>query len=168
MPPVSLSSADCCLRGVSDSTWLNGTITKRSASARNAQEDEIKKAYRKLAMQHHPDRNPDPKAEERFKEAKEAYEMLCDADKRAAYDRFGHAGVEAHSGMGRRRVRRRLCRRLRRYLQRNFRRRRAAAPTCIAAPICATTSRSRSRMLRAARKPRSASRLWSSARPAEG
>jgi len=66
---------------------------------RDASEDDIKKAYRKLAMQHHPDRNPDnPKAEERFKEAKEAYEVLCDPDKRAAYDRFGHAGVDAHSG----------------------------------------------------------------------
>jgi molecular chaperone DnaJ len=67
---------------------------------RDASEDDIKKAYRKLAMQHHPDRNPDnPKSEERFKEAKEAYEVLCDADKRAAYDRFGHHGVEAASGM---------------------------------------------------------------------
>lgn len=63
---------------------------------REASEEEIKKAYRKLAMQHHPDRNPDnPKAEEKFKEAKEAYEILCDSDKRAAYDRHGHAGVEA-------------------------------------------------------------------------
>jgi molecular chaperone DnaJ len=66
---------------------------------RDASEDDIKKAYRKLAMQHHPDRNPEnPKAEERFKECKEAYEVLCDGDKRAAYDRFGHAGVEAHAG----------------------------------------------------------------------
>jgi molecular chaperone DnaJ len=66
---------------------------------RDASEDDIKKAYRKLAMQHHPDRNPEnPKAEERFKEAKEAYEILCDPDKRAAFDRYGHAGVEAHSG----------------------------------------------------------------------
>ena len=68
---------------------------------RDASEDDIKKAYRKLAMQHHPDRNPDnPKAEERFKEAKEAYEVLCDADKRAAYDRFGHAGVDHSAGAG--------------------------------------------------------------------
>src|SRR5690242_11281478 len=65
---------------------------------REASEDEIKKVYRKLAMQYHPDRNPDnPKAEERFKEIKEAYEVLCDADKRSAYDRFGHAGVDAHA-----------------------------------------------------------------------
>jgi molecular chaperone DnaJ len=68
---------------------------------RDTSEEDIKKAYRKLAMQHHPDRNPDnPKAEERFKEAKEAYEILCDADKRAAYDRFGHQGVDAGAGMG--------------------------------------------------------------------
>jgi len=66
---------------------------------REASEDDIKKSYRKLAMQYHPDRNPDnPKAEERFKEAKEAYEVLCDPERRAAYDRFGHAGVEAHAG----------------------------------------------------------------------
>ena len=62
---------------------------------RDADEDAIKKAYRKLAMKHHPDRNPDNKgAEEKFKEAKEAYEMLSDAQKRAAYDQFGHAGVD--------------------------------------------------------------------------
>lgn len=68
---------------------------------RDASEDEIKKAYRKLAMKHHPDRNPDnPKSEEMFKEAKEAYEVISDAGKRAAYDQYGHAGVEHHSGMG--------------------------------------------------------------------
>jgi molecular chaperone DnaJ len=67
--------------------------------AKNASEDEIKKAYRKLAMKHHPDRNPgDHSAEEKFKEAKEAYEMLSDAEKRAAYDRFGHAGVDPNAG----------------------------------------------------------------------
>ncbi|MHB9118914.1 MAG: molecular chaperone DnaJ [Burkholderiales bacterium] len=70
---------------------------------KTASEDEIKKAYRRLAMKHHPDRNPDdPKAEESFKEAKEAYEMLSDANKRAAYDQYGHAGVDpqAHQGGG--------------------------------------------------------------------
>jgi molecular chaperone DnaJ len=68
---------------------------------RDAGDDEIKKAYRKLAMKHHPDRNPDnPKAEEQFKEAKEAYEILSDAQKRAAYDQYGHAGVNQQAGMG--------------------------------------------------------------------
>src|SRR5258707_1005671 len=68
---------------------------------RDASEEDIKKAYRKLAMKHHPDRNPDSKdAEEKFKEAKEAYEMLTDADKRRAYDAYGHAGVNPQMGMG--------------------------------------------------------------------
>lgn len=67
--------------------------------SKGAATDEIKKAYRKVAMQYHPDRNPgDKAAEEKFKEAAEAYEVLSDADKRAQYDRFGHAGV---SGNGR-------------------------------------------------------------------
>jgi molecular chaperone DnaJ len=66
---------------------------------RNAHADEIKKAYRKVAMQYHPDRNPgDKTAEEKFKEAAEAYEVLSDADKKSQYDRYGHAGV---SGNGR-------------------------------------------------------------------
>ena len=67
--------------------------------AKNASDDEIKKAYRKLAMKYHPDRNPDNKAaEEHFKEAKEAYEMLSDSQKRAAYDQYGHAGVDPNMG----------------------------------------------------------------------
>lgn len=64
---------------------------------KNASEEEIKKAYRKLAMKHHPDRNQGDAAkaaEAKFKEAKEAYEMLSDAQKRAAYDQYGHAGVD--------------------------------------------------------------------------
>lgn len=68
---------------------------------RDANAEDIKKAYRKLAMKHHPDRNPDnPKAEEHFKEAKEAYEILSDTQKRAAYDQFGHAGVDPSAGGG--------------------------------------------------------------------
>ena len=65
--------------------------------AKNASDDDIKKAYRKLAMKHHPDRNQGDdakKSEEKFKEAKEAYEMLSDPQKRAAYDQYGHAGVD--------------------------------------------------------------------------
>ncbi|MCE2867028.1 MAG: molecular chaperone DnaJ [Oxalobacteraceae bacterium] len=69
--------------------------------AKNASDDEIKKAYRKLAMKFHPDRNPDSKqSEDKFKEAKEAYEMLSDPQKREAYDRFGHAGVDPNVGGG--------------------------------------------------------------------
>ncbi len=65
---------------------------------RTASDQELKSAYRKLAMQYHPDRNPDdPAAEEKFKQASEAYQVLSDPDKRAAYDRYGHAGVS--SGM---------------------------------------------------------------------
>ena len=62
---------------------------------KNASDEDIKKSYRKLAMKHHPDRNQgDAAAEVKFKEAKEAYEMLSDAEKRAAYDQYGHAGVD--------------------------------------------------------------------------
>ncbi|MDX1636116.1 MAG: molecular chaperone DnaJ [Marinobacter sp.] len=69
--------------------------------ARDADEKEIKKAYRKLAMKYHPDRNPDDvDAENKFKEASEAYEVLTDAGKRSAYDQFGHAGVDGQAGGG--------------------------------------------------------------------
>ena len=74
---------------------------------KDASDDDIKKAYRKLAMKHHPDRNQskgDEKStktsEDKFKEAKEAYEMLSDPQKKAAYDRFGHAGVDPNMGGG--------------------------------------------------------------------
>ncbi|MBN1239718.1 MAG: molecular chaperone DnaJ [Gammaproteobacteria bacterium] len=68
---------------------------------RDAADADLKKAYRRLAMKYHPDRNPgDPEAEAKFKEAKEAYEVLSDDGKRSAYDRFGHAGVEAGRGGG--------------------------------------------------------------------
>lgn len=69
--------------------------------SKSASADEIKKAYRKVAMQFHPDRNPgDKEAEEKFKEAAEAYEVLSDQDKKAQYDRYGHAGVNGRSGFG--------------------------------------------------------------------
>ncbi len=69
--------------------------------SKNATDAELKKAYRRLAMKHHPDRNSDDsKAEENFKEAKEAHDILSDSQKRAAYDQFGHAGVENTMGGG--------------------------------------------------------------------
>ena len=69
--------------------------------AKSAGEADLKKAYRRLAMKYHPDRNPgDHAAESKFKEAKEAYEVLSDAHKRAAYDQFGHAGVDASAAAG--------------------------------------------------------------------
>ncbi|MEJ2025921.1 MAG: DnaJ domain-containing protein, partial [Limibacillus sp.] len=69
--------------------------------SKDASADELKKAYRKLAMKYHPDRNPDDKeAETKFKEAGEAYDVLKDEQKRAAYDRFGHAAVEGGLGGG--------------------------------------------------------------------
>ena len=69
---------------------------------RGAEDEDVKRAYRRLAMKHHPDRNPgDAEAEEKFKEASEAYEVLSDREKRSAYDQFGHAGVDPSvGGMG--------------------------------------------------------------------
>jgi molecular chaperone DnaJ len=68
---------------------------------RDADEQQLKSAYRRLAMDHHPDRNPDDKqAEERFKEAAEAYSVLSDPQKRSAYDRFGHQAVQGAGGGG--------------------------------------------------------------------
>ena len=70
--------------------------------SKSANESEIKKAYRKMALKYHPDKNPDDKAsEDKFKEAAEAYEVLSDSDKRARYDRFGHAGMGGAAGGGR-------------------------------------------------------------------
>src|SRR5207244_5672558 len=80
-------------------------VTKRDyyevlGVARDADDGQIKAAYRKLAMQYHPDRNPDnAAAEEKFKEASEAYSVLSDANKRASYDRFGHAATNG-AGFG--------------------------------------------------------------------
>jgi molecular chaperone DnaJ len=69
--------------------------------ARDASEEEIKRAYRKLALKHHPDRNPgDKAAEEKFKEASAAYSVLCDAERRAQYDRFGAAAFDGSAGAG--------------------------------------------------------------------
>src|SRR5690606_4109598 len=69
--------------------------------AKGATQDEIKKAYRKIALQYHPDRNPgNQEAEEKFKEAAEAYDVLSNADKRTQYDRFGHAGMSGAGGGG--------------------------------------------------------------------
>src|SRR3981189_3480142 len=70
--------------------------------ARGAPEDDIKRAYRKLAVKFHPEKSPDdPHAEEKFKELGEAYDVLIDADKRAAYDRFGHAAfAQGNAGRG--------------------------------------------------------------------
>ena len=69
--------------------------------SREADEKEVKRAYRKLAMKYHPDRNPDDEdADHKFKEASEAYEVLSDSSKRAAYDQFGHAGVDGQAGGG--------------------------------------------------------------------
>src|SRR5210317_2141819 len=67
--------------------------------SKGADAKDVKKAYRRVAMKYHPDRNPDdPDADEKFKEATEAYDVLMDSEKRAAYDQFGHAGVDPNMG----------------------------------------------------------------------
>ena len=70
-------------------------------ASKDTSESDLKKAYRRLAMKYHPDRNPDDaQAEKQFKEAKEAYEVLSDGQKRSAYAQFGHAGVDRSAGAG--------------------------------------------------------------------
>ena len=69
--------------------------------SKSASADEIKKAYRKLAIQYHPDKNPDnPEAEDKFKEAAEAYEVLSNPEKKARYDQYGHQGLGGNGGFG--------------------------------------------------------------------
>ena len=81
--------------------WFEKDYYQVLGVAKNASAAEIKKAYRKLAQEFHPDRNAgDKEAEERFKEAAEAYAVLGDGEKRARYDRFGHAGVQGTGGQG--------------------------------------------------------------------
>ena len=76
------------------------TTTRSSASPRDADDAEIKRAFRRLAQQHHPDVDTDDGAEERFKELNEAYRVLSDRQRRSAYDMFGHAGVEGAAAGG--------------------------------------------------------------------
>src|SRR5579863_6454264 len=93
---MSRNLRSACLRAMAKQDFYETLGVARSASA-----DDIKRAYRKLAMQHHPDRNPDDKtAGQKFKEINEAYDVLKDDQKRAAYDRFGHAAFEQGGGRG--------------------------------------------------------------------
>src|ERR1700761_8119259 len=90
--------------------------------SRTSTEAELKAAFRKLAMQHHPDRNPgDSECEHKFKELNEAYDVFKDGDKRAAYDRFGHAAFEQGGMGGAPRLRCRFRLHLRRHLRRHLR-----------------------------------------------
>ena len=68
--------------------------------SKNASADEIKRAYRKMAKKYHPDVNKEPGAEEKFKEVQEAYDVLSDDNKKAAYDRYGHAAFDQTGGFG--------------------------------------------------------------------
>jgi molecular chaperone DnaJ len=91
-----LPFAFCCVKGIILANGDKRDYYEVLGVHRNASETEIKKAYRKLALQHHPDKNPDDKqSEEMFKDISEAYEVLSDAQKRAQYDQFGHAGLGA-------------------------------------------------------------------------
>src|ERR671928_149456 len=84
---------------------MAGSSTKRDyyevlGVARGASDEDIKKAYRRLALQYHPDRNKAPEATQRFKEATEAYQILSDAEKRSVYDRYGHQAFDRGAGAG--------------------------------------------------------------------
>ena len=130
---------------------------------RDSSEDDIKKAYRRLAMKYHPDRNPDnPRAEEHFKETKEAYEILSDPRKRSAYDQHGHAGVDP--GMGAADYRAAFLMLLAIYSAISL-----AADTdmrmLIAAPTCVTTWRFRSNRQHAALEQKSTYQRWMFAKP---
>ena len=143
-------------------SWLSRTFTRPSALRNRPSADELKRAYRKLAMQFHPDRNPgDKNAEQKFKDISEAYDVLKDDQKRAAYDRFGHAAFEQGGAAAAPAIsafQRRLCRHLRRDVRRVHGRRPARdKPARAAAATCATTSKSRSRRAFAASRRRSAS-----------
>src|SRR5882757_4141547 len=96
----AIASACVCCGGL-DLAMSKRDFYETLGVERTAGEADIKKAYRRLAQKHHPDRNPDNKeSEDKFKEAKEAYEVLTDAQKRAAYDQYGHAGVDPNRGSG--------------------------------------------------------------------
>ena len=83
--------------------WFDKDYYKALGVPKDASQADIKKAFRTLAKKHHPDSNEnDPKAEAKFKEVGEAYEVLSDGEKRAAYDQFGHAGVDGPGGRNRR------------------------------------------------------------------
>ena len=143
--------------------------------ARDATEADIKKAYRRLAMKHHPDRNPDDtESEEHFKEAKEAYEVLCRcATSARPTTSFGHAGVDASVGgraagsAARGRLRRHLRRRVRRHLRRRSRARRASSGVPRRGPALRAGARRSSRPV-AAPPSKSTSRRSSSARRCNG
>ena len=162
--------------------WPNVIITKFWGFSRNADEKELKSAFRKLAKQYHPDANPgDKTAEHKFKEINEAYDVLKDPQKKAAYDRFGHAAFEGGMGGGARPARRLRSRihlldvgYFRGPVRRLHGRRRAAAAGAAAGaaaarravPIFATTWKSASPRPIPARRRRSACRPRSPAMPA--
>jgi len=98
---LSAYTPSVAITGKSDLSMAKRDYYEILGISKDASASELKKAYRRIAMKHHPDRNPGDKAsEDKFKEASEAYEILSDPQKRAAYDQFGHAGVDQNGGMG--------------------------------------------------------------------